>query len=74
MKPLLLASTLIGVAVAVTVAAMRFAAPAPQPHRPEVEACDQSCKALGGEAGFLCLDRCSTAAVARPPLTLPVQR
>ena len=68
MKPLRLASTLVGLAA---VAACSLQAPAPQPRRPEVEACDRSCKTLGGEEGFRCLDHCSTAGIPKPTLTKP---
>jgi hypothetical protein len=61
MKPPRLASILVGVAA---LTACSLQAPAPQPRRPEVEACDRSCKTLGGEEGFRCLDRCSAAGIS----------
>ncbi len=50
-------------AVAVLLALVAYAprAQAPQAQSPEVEACNASCKDLHGDAGFRCIDRCSTA-------------
>jgi hypothetical protein len=58
MKTLILAP--VG-AVLLALAAYAPQARAPEAPAPEVEVCNASCKDLHGDAGFRCIDRCSTA-------------